>query len=235
MAKSLAKINEQIARLQREADSIQSTVIARIKREIAQHGLTAGHLFDGAATSSEQSVGTAATKSTKAPKAISGKKAGAKPAKYGDEQGNSWGGMGKRPQWIHAALAAGRSLDEFLLGSKKSSPRSTVAQPEAAAKPVEKTRAKPAKNAAVKVALKTSAKSAPAAAAKRAATKTAKKAAAKKVVAKNTRPVKAAAVAATKAPAKKRAAAKKVAKPAKKVAAKKAAKVDVAAPAAAAD
>jgi hypothetical protein len=45
MAKSLAKLNEQIAKLQKEVDSIQSTVIARIKREIALHGLTAEHLF----------------------------------------------------------------------------------------------------------------------------------------------------------------------------------------------
>ena len=40
MARSLSKIQEQIAKLQKEADAIQSTVIARLKREIAQYGLT---------------------------------------------------------------------------------------------------------------------------------------------------------------------------------------------------
>ncbi|MFG6490497.1 H-NS family nucleoid-associated regulatory protein [Roseateles sp. BYS78W] len=114
MAKSLSKIMGQIEKLQKEAAAIQSTVIARIRREIAQHGLTAEQLFsstDGAY------VGNGRTAPAKAAPAKS--KGAAKPPKYADDKGNTWHGVGKRPNWIHAALDAGHSLDEFLVGSKK--------------------------------------------------------------------------------------------------------------------
>lgn len=117
MAKSLAKINEQIAKLQKEADALQSTVIARLKREIAQHGLTAEHLFGSTSRALVKRASKAALKPAKVGKA---KRAGAaKAAKYADDQGNAWGGVGKRPQWIHAALSTGHSLEEFLVGAKK--------------------------------------------------------------------------------------------------------------------
>lgn len=124
MAKSLAKIKEQIAKLQKEADSIQSTVIARIKREIAQHGLTAEHLFGSAGSTFVGNGNKAVAKGTKA---RSANKAGAaKPAKYADNQGNAWHGIGKRPQWIRDALNAGRTLTDFLVGAKKAAPAATA-------------------------------------------------------------------------------------------------------------
>ena len=44
------------------------------------------------------------------------KKKERKPAvKYKDEEGNTWGGRGKRPGWITEALEAGRNLEEFLV------------------------------------------------------------------------------------------------------------------------
>lgn len=110
MARSLAKIHEQIAKLQKEADAIQSGVIARMRREIAQHGLTAEHLFG--------STGGGAG-NVDASRAVSKPAAAGKPAKYADDQGNSWHGIGKRPSWIHAALEAGRSLEDFLVGGVK--------------------------------------------------------------------------------------------------------------------
>ena len=39
----------------------------------------------------------------------------ARKVKYRDEAGNTWGGMGKRPQWLRDALAGGRQLDDFLV------------------------------------------------------------------------------------------------------------------------
>ena len=39
MATSLSKIKNQIEKLQKQAESIQFTVISRIKKDIAQHGL----------------------------------------------------------------------------------------------------------------------------------------------------------------------------------------------------
>jgi hypothetical protein len=35
-------------------------------------------------------------------------------AKYADDEGNTWSGRGRQPRWIKTALAAGKSIDEFL-------------------------------------------------------------------------------------------------------------------------
>ena len=35
--------------------------------------------------------------------------------KYRDGAGNTWGGMGKRPQWLRDALTSGRRLEDFLV------------------------------------------------------------------------------------------------------------------------
>ncbi len=154
MAKSLSKIMGQIEKLQKEAAAIQSTVIARIKREIAQHGLTAEHLF-GSTDSTYVGNGRAAPTKSAPTKSAKAKLAGAaKPAKFADDQGNAWGGMGKRPQWIRDALASGRSLDEFLVGAKKAAPAAKKARAAATATPVKaakvaaKKKAAPAKKAA---------------------------------------------------------------------------------------
>jgi DNA-binding protein H-NS len=34
---------------------------------------------------------------------------------YRDDAGNTWGGMGPRPRWLREAVAAGSSLDSFLV------------------------------------------------------------------------------------------------------------------------
>ncbi|MDY0743644.1 H-NS histone family protein [Paucibacter sp. R3-3] len=163
MATSFSKLKNQIQKLQQQAASIQATVISRIKREIAQHGLDIDDLFGTGGSA-------AAKKSRSAPlkkKAAGARKTGAdKPAKFADDQGNTWHGVGKRPQWIHDALAAGRSLDEFLVGKKKGV---------AAAK-------KPATKAGVKAAAKKTTKTVKAVAKKAPAAK--KAAAAKKAPAK---------------------------------------------------
>lgn len=108
MNKSLAKIKAQIEKLQKEAQSLQSGVILRLKKEIAQHGLTAEDLFGSSTTPTSEG-----RKTRSAPAKRRGKST---TAKYADGQGNTWGGVGKRPQWIHAALESGRSLEEFLVG-----------------------------------------------------------------------------------------------------------------------
>jgi DNA-binding protein H-NS len=138
MARSLTKIKQQIAQLQKQADSIQSSIIARIRKEIALHGLTAEHLFGSTA-------GTASAKERR-PRVASAKSAG-KPAKFADEQGNTWGGMGKRPQWIHDALSAGRSLDEFLVTAAKPAAKSK-AKVNAKATPARKAEVAPARKKA---------------------------------------------------------------------------------------
>lgn len=101
--KSYAQIQKQIEVLQRQADELRAQevagVVARIKEAIAHYGLTAEQLGYGASAKKEkakvQKVGHAGA------------------AAYSDGLGNSWGGRGPRPQWLKAALAAGRSLEEF--------------------------------------------------------------------------------------------------------------------------
>jgi len=48
--------------------------------------------------------------------------AGAAP-KFQDGQGNSWGGRGPRPAWLRAALASGRTLEEFATSAPAVSPK----------------------------------------------------------------------------------------------------------------
>jgi len=179
MASSLAKINQQIAKLQKQAEAIQNTVIARIRREIAQHGLTADQLFGAASGSVENGKAAGAAKRRPAVKAP---KAGAdKPVKFADGAGNTWHGIGKRPGWIHEALASGHSLEEFLVGGEREPALSegTKAKP---AKKASRAR-KPSAKKAVKLSKPASGRKATPRRAARATT-AAKKAPAKKVAAK---------------------------------------------------
>lgn len=199
MALSLSRIKVQIEKLQRQAASIQSTVISRIKREIAQHGLSPSDLFGTQSDGHESGNGRAARKGN----AKARKPGAAKPAKFADGQGNTWHGIGKRPSWIHAALEAGRSLEEFLIGKV------------APASPAAKAFAKPAKKAAAKKpgrAIEAASTSAPAAKkAKKVASAqpAATKSPAAKKVPKASAPVKSSAKAAAKKAPSKKASAKK--------------------------
>jgi DNA-binding protein H-NS len=116
MAKSLASILSQIERLQKEAASIQSEVIARIRKDIVKFGLTAEQLFasTGGVKQGNTKLGTKINK-------------GAKPPKYADSAGNTWGGMGKRPEWIRQAIAAGKALEDFLI-TKATAPTGSKAR-----------------------------------------------------------------------------------------------------------
>lgn len=160
MSTSLSKIKSQIARLQKQAATIETGIVARIKGEIAKHGLTVEQLFGGSTT-----VG--ATRSAVKPKAA--KTGVAKPAKFADDNGNTWGGMGKRPQWIKDALESGKSLDDFLVAAKAAPAKKMKAAKKLA----------PKKQATAKKAAPTKAAAAPAAA-KRSVKAAAKKSATKK-------------------------------------------------------
>ncbi|MDR7299506.1 DNA-binding protein H-NS [Pelomonas aquatica] len=174
MSTSLSKIKNQIAKLQKQAAAIESGVVSRIKAEIAKHGLTAEQLF-GASSTTQPGEGGRSAARPKAAKAVAGNV-----AKFADADGNTWGGMGKRPQWIHDALTAGKSLDDFLVAGKvaavKTKAASTKAAPAKAEKVVRK--APPAKK--VSSAKKTATAKAPVP--KRSVKAPAKKAPAKKTV-----------------------------------------------------
>jgi DNA-binding protein H-NS len=110
MAKSLSSILSQIERLQKEAAAIQSEVITRIRKDIAKFGLTAEQLF-GAASAAKPVRARSSAKPAKV----------TKEPKYADGSGNTWGGMGKRPEWLRQALSSGKTLDDFLI-NKASAP-----------------------------------------------------------------------------------------------------------------
>jgi DNA-binding protein H-NS len=119
---TLAALNAQIAALQAQAEALRkkevAEVVAKIKDAIAHYGLTAADL--GLATSARKNVKLPAAGGDK-PASKRRKKAGAKPAartvKFEDDQGNTWGGMGKRPAWFKAALASGKTPEELLAKS----------------------------------------------------------------------------------------------------------------------
>lgn len=115
MTKSYEQILKQIETLQLEAEKLRRKelggVIERIREAVAHYGLTAADL----------GLGAAAPKAAKAPKAVAAKKRkpgkAAKTAdravKFRDEAGNTWVGRGKRPDWLRAALANGKTLNDF--------------------------------------------------------------------------------------------------------------------------
>jgi DNA-binding protein H-NS len=124
LATTLQALNAQIAELQAKADEIRKRevgdVVAKIKDAIAHYGLTAADL----------GLGSSVPKAAKAPGAAKpgrkpgGKAAGkasnlkqARAAKYTDGQGRTWGGIGKRPDWFKAALAAGKTPEDMLIKS----------------------------------------------------------------------------------------------------------------------
>lgn len=113
MTKSLAQLNRQIDKLQRQAEALKQQevkgVITRIKSAIDHYGLTARDLgLTGAR-------GGAASQRA-ARKALPGKAGAVRkpvPVKYRDEEGHTWTGRGKRPNWFKAALEAGKTPEDL--------------------------------------------------------------------------------------------------------------------------
>lgn len=114
MAKNLAQLNSQIAKLQKEADALKAKekagVVDRIKVAIAEYGLTSADLGFSARTPKVAVKGVKIV----APKAR--KKAVKKTpgvVRYRDDAGNTWTGHGKRPKWFLAALEAGKTPESL--------------------------------------------------------------------------------------------------------------------------
>lgn len=111
MTQSYAQLQKKISALQSEALKRRTAevkaVIGRMKDAIAVYDITAGDLFGAAGTK----------RGIKSRKARTPYRAG---IKYADGSGNTWVGMGKRPQWLRDALDAGKSLQDFaVVGSAK--------------------------------------------------------------------------------------------------------------------
>ena len=131
MAQTYAQLQDQIAKLQAEAQRLRNeevgAVAAKMREDIKAYGITAQELFGKVLGQAKKS------------KSKSGVQ-----AKYGDGTGNVWVGRGPRPKWLRDALAAGKRLEEFVFGASKAEPLT--------APPVKKVAAKkaPAKKAAAK-------------------------------------------------------------------------------------
>lgn len=121
MAKTYEQLQRQIAALQAQAEKLRrkelDEVIGRIREAIVFYGLTADDLGLGSKPASKRRTGRAAAKRRgRGNGAAGGAARSAKTAAtvlYRDENGNTWVGRGKRPQWLRDALAAGRSLEDF--------------------------------------------------------------------------------------------------------------------------
>ena len=115
MAKTLTQIQDQISKLQAQADAIKAKeraqVVARIQEAITHYGITTDMLFGPKAVV----VKTAARKGTVKAAAKSAVKKAPAPAKYQDGAGQTWSGHGKRPNWYKDAIASGKTADDLLI------------------------------------------------------------------------------------------------------------------------
>jgi DNA-binding protein H-NS len=122
MAKTYEQLQRHIEALQAEAEVQRlkelDEVIARIRHAVEFYGITASDLGLGRKTAAKPPAGAnkparkAAAKASKGP--LKGALKGApKGTLYRDEEGRTWVGRGKRPQWLRDQLAAGRSLEDF--------------------------------------------------------------------------------------------------------------------------
>jgi DNA-binding protein H-NS len=115
MKRSYEQVLNQIEALKVEAENLRrsevSGVIERIRGAISFYKLTAADLgLKGAVAKDPEAGGTGKRKGrkkamTKAPAVI----------KYRNDTGGTWGGIGKRPQWLRDALNNGKSLADFLV------------------------------------------------------------------------------------------------------------------------
>jgi DNA-binding protein H-NS len=109
LTKTYADIQNQIEALQREAETLKrkeiESVIGRIREAIEAYGLTA-HDLGLVNGRGPRRAAAAPKKGRKNVKAKSGA------IKFRDENGNTWGGRGPRPQWLRSALSAGKQLSD---------------------------------------------------------------------------------------------------------------------------
>jgi DNA-binding protein H-NS len=116
---TLSSLNTQIKALQAQADTLRKSevaeVIAKVKDAIARYSLTATDLgFGKAAGPVAKSPAAAGSKPAKKGRKRAVAKPAAKTVKFKDDQGHTWGGIGKRPDWFKAALAAGKTPEDLL-------------------------------------------------------------------------------------------------------------------------
>jgi len=115
MKKTYAQVVKQIETLQQEADKLRRQeiegVVSRIREAVEHYGLTAEDL--GLAPKARRAAKAGAQPAAKKGRKAAVAKPAARAVKFRDEAGHTWGGIGKRPQWLRDALAAGKTLQDF--------------------------------------------------------------------------------------------------------------------------
>jgi DNA-binding protein H-NS len=117
--KTYAQLTREIQALQVHAEKLRAAerqaVIAKLNETIAKHDLKAEDLrFPGAGASPSAPVRSSRQTASSSPRSASSSTG----AKYGDGQGNTWGGRGPRPAWLRDALSKGRTLESFAVSGK---------------------------------------------------------------------------------------------------------------------
>lgn len=114
MTKTYTQVMKQIDGLKAEAERLRRQeidgVITRIRGAITFYGLTASDLGLARAKAAARA---GAPKKTRRRRGSAKAAKSASVVKFRDEQGRTWVGRGKRPQWLHEALAAGKKLEDL--------------------------------------------------------------------------------------------------------------------------
>ena len=103
---SLIDLNRKIAKLQKQADAIKNRerkgIIAQIRQAIVDYELTPDDLFSA--------NGAVIRRGRRPAGSVSRKPV---PIRYRDDEGNTWTGRGKQPNWLRAHVEAGHDIEEF--------------------------------------------------------------------------------------------------------------------------
>lgn len=114
MARTLADIQRNIAKLQKEAEGVKAKevvgVIERIKLAIETYGLTSADLFGTKVKKVRMPKDASAAKVKKTTKKA------AAPMKFTDpKSGKGWSGHGRRPDWYLKAIASGKAPEDLAI------------------------------------------------------------------------------------------------------------------------
>ena len=127
---SLIDLNRKIAKLQKQADAIKNrekkSVIEQIRQAIHHYELTPADLFSPNGTpvgrrgrrSASANLGLLSDEGSVRPRrgrpvgSVSRKPV---PIRYRDQDGNTWTGRGKQPNWLKAHIENGHDIEEFLV------------------------------------------------------------------------------------------------------------------------
>lgn len=111
MTKTYTQVVKQIEALKIEAEKLRRNevdgVVARIRDAIKFYNLSSSDLgLGGRPKGAAKAKPAAKRKKAKASKSQAA-------VKFRNDTGGTWVGIGKRPQWLRDALAAGKTLQDF--------------------------------------------------------------------------------------------------------------------------